>query len=99
MFGKDATLPLEAESMIERIGPVTATSAVARLSDRKVYRSDQIPKAQTSGLSTYAARVSLPETVGATIHSGTWLNGATSQYPAVVLGSSAAERLGIGHAG
>lgn len=99
MFGKDSTLPLEAESMIERIGPVTATSAVARLSDRKVYRSDQIPKAQTNGLSTYAVALTLPETVGATLHSGTWLNGATARYPAVVLGASAAERLGIGHAG
>jgi putative ABC transport system permease protein len=99
MFGKDATLPLEAESMIERIGPVTATSAVARLGDRKVYRSDQIPKAQTNGLSTYAVQLDLPDTVGASIHSGTWLNGATAKYPAVVLGASAAQRLGIGHAG
>jgi putative ABC transport system permease protein len=99
MFGKDARLPLEAESMIERIGPVTARSAVARLSDRKVYRSDRIPKAQTNGLSAYAARLDLPATVGATIHSGTWLNGATAKYPAVVLGASAAQRLGVGRAG
>jgi putative ABC transport system permease protein len=98
MFGKDATLPLEAESMIQRIGPVTATSAVARLSDSKTYRSDRIPKAQTNGISTYAVQLDLPETVGATIHSGVWLNGATAKYPAVVLGSAAAERLGIGHA-
>ena len=98
MFGKDSTLPLDAESMIERIGPVTATSAVARLSDRKVYRSDRIPKAQTNGLSTYVARLDLLDTVGAKVHSGTWLNEATAKYPAVVLGASAAQRLGIGHA-
>jgi putative ABC transport system permease protein len=99
MFGEDATLPLEAESMIERIGPVQTTSAVARLGDRKVYRSDQIPKAQTNGLSAYAVRLDLPGTVGAALHSGVWLNGATARYPAVVLGSAAAQRLGIGHAG
>jgi putative ABC transport system permease protein len=99
MFGKDATLPLEAESMIARIGPVRKTAAVARLSGLKVYRSDKIPKAQTNGLATYAVRLNLPETVGATLHSGTWLNGITAKYPAVVLGSAAAQRLGIGHAG
>jgi putative ABC transport system permease protein len=28
--------------------------------------------------------------------SGTWLNDATAQYPAVVLGTRTAERLGVG---
>ena len=99
MFGDDASLPLEAESMIERIGPVESTSAIGRVSGGSVYRSDRIPKAQTNGLSTYAARLDLPETVGATVRSGVWLNEATAHYPAVVLGDSAAKRLGISHAG
>jgi putative ABC transport system permease protein len=41
----------------------------------------------------------LPTTVGATVVSGTWLNGATAKYPAVVLGSAAARRMGIATAG
>jgi putative ABC transport system permease protein len=98
MFGADASLPSEAEAMVGRIGPVTATSAVGRVSDVKVYRSDKIPKAQTGGLSAYAVRVGLPGTVGAHVRSGTWLNDATSTYPATVLGSDAAQTLGIGRA-
>ncbi|NUT22674.1 MAG: ABC transporter permease [Hamadaea sp.] len=99
MFGKDASLPEEAESMIERIGPVQAVSAIGKVSGASVYRSDKIPKAQTNGLATYAARLDLPETVGAKLRSGVWLNEATARYPAVVLGDAAAQRLGISHAG
>jgi putative ABC transport system permease protein len=99
MFGGDAELPLESEAMVSRIAPVTATSATGKVGSAKVYRSDKIPKAQTNGLAVLAARVSLPATVGAKLGSGVWLNEATSKYPAVVLGSSAAQRLGIGKAG
>jgi putative ABC transport system permease protein len=98
LFGAQAKLPTDAEAMIGRIRPVTAVSAVGRVADAKVYRSDRIPKAQTGGLAAYAARVTLPQTVGATVHSGTWLNAATDRYPAVVLGATAARRLGIGRA-
>ncbi|MEV0232526.1 ABC transporter permease [Nonomuraea sp. NPDC050786] len=96
--GDAAQMPEEAESMIERIGPVQAVSSIGRMGDVKVYRSEQIPKAQTSGISTYAARLDLPATVGATLRNGTWLNPATERYPAAVLGSAAAQRLGVGSA-
>jgi putative ABC transport system permease protein len=99
MFGEDARLPVEAEAMIERIGPVRSTSAIGRVGGAKIYRSDQIPKAQTSGLSAYATRTDLPASIGATVRSGVWLNEATSRYPAAVLGDAAAQRLGISHAG
>ncbi|GAA1830529.1 ABC transporter permease [Luedemannella flava] len=99
MFGEDAYLPDDAEAMIARIGPVRSTSAVGAVDDVKIYRSDQIPRAQSGGLSAYAARTGLLSTVGATVRSGTWLNEATGKYPAVVLGADAASRLGIGRAG
>jgi putative ABC transport system permease protein len=99
MFGDDARLPAESEAMVGRIGPVTSTSAVGALDGAAVYRSDRIPPAQTGGLSAYATRVGLPDTVGATVRSGTWLNGATGRYPAVVLGATAAQRLGMSRAG
>jgi putative ABC transport system permease protein len=41
-------------------------------------------------------RTDLLDTVGATVASGTFLNEATAQYPAVVLGAKTAERLGVG---
>jgi putative ABC transport system permease protein len=62
----------------------------------KVYRSDRIPKVETNALTVLAARVGLPRTVGATVRSGTWLNGMTGRYPAAILGADAAGRLGIG---
>jgi putative ABC transport system permease protein len=96
--GRDAKLPAEAESMIVRIGPVTAVSATGSTGNTKVYRTDRIPKVETNGLSVLAARLSLPRTVGASLRSGTWLNGLTARYPAAVLGAAAAERLGVGRA-
>ncbi|MBP2706108.1 ABC transporter permease [Microbispora sp. RL4-1S] len=96
--GENAELPAEAEAMIGRIGPVTAVSATGRVGGAKVYRSDRIPKVETNGLTVLAARTSLPPTVGATLRGGAWLNGITGRYPAAVLGSAAAERLGIGRA-
>ena len=63
---------------------------LGRSTDAKVYRSDRIPKVETNALSVLAARVSLLHTVGATLRSGIWLNGATGRYPAAVLGADAA---------
>ncbi|WP_444949228.1 ABC transporter permease [Micromonospora ureilytica] len=95
LFGADAQLPEESIAMIGRIGPVTEVSATGQVSDAKVYRSDRIPAAETGGIATQAARLDLLGTVGAEVATGTWLNDATARYPAVVLGATAAQRLGI----
>ena len=94
--GRPAALPVPAEAMIGRIGPVTAMSATGAVPGARVYRSDRIPRVETNGLSVLAARLTLPATVGAGIRAGTWLNGLTGHYPAGVLGADAADRLGIG---
>ncbi|MFB9473529.1 ABC transporter permease [Nonomuraea salmonea] len=99
LMGEAAQLPMDAEAMIDRIGPVRAVSSVGKVSEAKVYRSERIPEAQTGGLSTYAARLDLPATIGATLSGGTWLNAATERYPAAVVGADAARRLGIGAPG
>jgi putative ABC transport system permease protein len=99
MFGETATLPDESVAMISRIGPVNQVAATGKVADAKVYRSDRIPAMESGGMSVQAAHLDLPKTVGATMADGTWLNAATAKYPAVVLGSVAAERLGIGTAG
>jgi putative ABC transport system permease protein len=95
LLGEAAQMPMDAESMIERIGPVEGVSSTGKVPTAKVYRSEEISAAQTNGITTYAARLDLLPTVGAAIRSGTWLNPATQRYPAVVLGSATAERLGI----
>ncbi len=99
LTGESARLPVEAEAMIERVGPVQAVSSVGKIPEAKVYRSERIPEVQTGGLSTYAARLDLPATIGATLRDGIWLNAATERHPAAVLGASAARRLGVGAAG
>ncbi|MBE1486388.1 ABC transporter permease [Plantactinospora soyae] len=99
VFGENAQLPEESVAMVGRIGPVEQVSATGQLSDAKVYRSDQIPAAESGGIATRAARLDLLDTVGTTVTSGTWLNEATARYPAVVLGATAAQRLGLGTAG
>jgi putative ABC transport system permease protein len=99
LTGGQAELPLTSEAMVGRIGPVESLSAVGRVEDVSVYRTDKIPVIETNGLATYAARTDLLDTIGAQVRSGKWLDAATSSYPAAVLGASAAERLGISHAG
>jgi putative ABC transport system permease protein len=97
-FGEASHLPDEAIGMIDRIGPVESVSATGNV-DARVYRNDEVPSGQSGGLAVRAARTELPGTVGATVASGSWLNGLTERYPAVVLGATAADRLGVALAG
>ena len=96
LFGDKATLPAESIAMLNRIAAVEAVTAIGNIADAKVYRNDKIPSAESGGIAVYATRLNLLETVGGTVAAGTWLNAAIAQYPAVVLGAKAAERLGIG---
>jgi putative ABC transport system permease protein len=99
LFGENAQLPVESVAMVARVGSVTAVSATAQVRGAKVYRNDRIAANRSGGIAVRAARVDLPGTVGARVVSGTWLNKATSQYPAVVLGAQTAKLLGIAAAG
>jgi putative ABC transport system permease protein len=98
LFGDASHLPDQAIPMIERIAPVTDVTATGTV-DAKIYRNDHIPETQSGGIAVLAARTDLLDTVGAELASGVWLNEATGQYPAVVLGAAAADRLGVGVAG
>lgn len=95
-FGEQATLPDESVAMIGRIGAVQSVTAIGQLPDARVYRTDRIPAPESGGIGTYAVRTDLLDVAGATVASGTWLNDATAQYPAVVLGARTAQRLGVG---
>ena len=87
-------LPEDAAAMISRIGPVEATSAVSEV-DANVYRTDYIPATQTGGVTVKAADLSLLDTLSGSMADGRWLDAATASYPATVIGSVAAERLGV----
>jgi putative ABC transport system permease protein len=89
-----ASLPESAVEMVRRIGPVTAGSAVAN-THAFVRRNDRIDAHDASGLTVLATRLDLLPTINARIRSGRWLTAATEKFPAVVLGSVAAARLGV----
>ncbi len=95
VFGEDSRLPEDAPAMIRRIGPVDDVSATAGLSSATVRRTDLIPTSETGGISVNAATTSLLTTVGATVAEGRFLDASTESLPAVVLGATAARRLGI----
>ncbi|WP_406039837.1 ABC transporter permease [Micromonospora sp. NBC_00898] len=97
-MGGQAQLPAEAEVMVARLKPVTAVSAVGQTA-AKVYRNDHVPEAESNGIAVQAARLDLPEVVGASISAGVWLTEATGRFPTVVLGARAAEWLGVSRPG
>ncbi|MFK0295831.1 ABC transporter permease [Streptomyces sp. NPDC090442] len=93
-LGQDVQLPKSAVAMVERIGPVqhaTATGAV----NARVRRSDVVPEELASGVTVQAARPDLLDALGARTSQGSWLDPASERLPTVVLGSVAADRLGI----
>ena len=98
LMGERAVLPEDADRMIEHIPSVESTVTVGRV-DADVYRSDRIPEEQTGSISVLAADPELKERVGLEMAAGQWLDRGTQEHPSVVLGSSAAERLGIGAGG
>ncbi|MGO4635244.1 ABC transporter permease [Streptomyces sp. 2RAF24] len=99
LFGAEARLPKDAVEMVRRIGPVQSVTATGALPGVTVRRTDRIDPLAGGGIGVSAARTDLLGTIGGTVREGEFLNGATGRYPAVVLGSVAAQRLGIDRTG
>jgi putative ABC transport system permease protein len=93
-LGDDAALPDQAPAMIRRIGPVEQATSTMALS-ASVLRTDKIDSGETRGLGVVAVETSLLDTLGGTVAKGRFLDAASERYPTVVLGSIAAQRLGI----
>jgi putative ABC transport system permease protein len=87
-------LPEDSAAMIARIGPVETTTIVSAV-DASVYKTDRIPSGQSGGLSVQAVDINLLETLAGTVAAGRFHDEVSAGYPTVVLGSVAAERLGI----
>jgi putative ABC transport system permease protein len=96
--GEDATLPATAGTTIGGLRDVEAVADIKGI-DATVRRNDHIPAEETGGIAVLAAEPSVRATLGARMRSGVFLNAATARYPAVVLGATAAERLGVQRAG
>jgi putative ABC transport system permease protein len=94
LSGKTAELPLAAPAMIARIDPVTSVAETAKVT-AAVFRTPLIPAIDTNAIGVQAASLDLPALLSVKIAQGEYLNAATAREPVAVLGSVAAQRLGI----
>jgi putative ABC transport system permease protein len=95
LTGGTAELPLAAPGMIGRLPGVTAVQDTGQVASASVYRSPYIPAINTNALTVEASTLGLPAVAGTTVAQGSYLNAATAHEPVAVLGSAAAQRLGI----
>jgi putative ABC transport system permease protein len=95
LTGGPAQLPREAPARIALLHDVHVVAHTALMKDRHVYRSSVIPVGQTGGLQVRAASLNLPSVLGTGLARGDWLNSGTARMPVAVLGSIAAQQLGI----
>lgn len=94
LFGDQATLPEAAPAMIRRVPPVEQAAALSPV-EVSVRRTDLIPSSETGGISVRAAEPEVLDTLGGSMAHGRFLDEATTATPTIVLGSVAADRLGI----
>ncbi len=92
--GDDIVLPVESAEMIERIGPIEIAAQVS-IVDATVRRTEFIPVAQTGGIAVMATDLDVLEAVDGEVAQGVFLDEQSAEIPSVVLGSVAAERLGV----
>jgi putative ABC transport system permease protein len=95
LTGGPAKLPREAPARITLLGHVQLVADTALMQNEKVYRSSMIPVGNTGGLQVRATSLNLLSVLDTGVASGTWLNQGTAREPVAVLGSVAAEQLGI----
>ena len=93
-IGGDGTLPTTAKPMLTRIGPVQGVSSVTVV-DATVRRTDLVPSTQTGGITVQATDPDLLNTLRAQLADGQWLDSTRADLPVVVLGATAAQRLGV----
>ncbi|HEV8462433.1 MAG TPA: ABC transporter permease [Gaiellaceae bacterium] len=93
--GGPAQLPREAPGRITLLDDVEQVADTAVINGRNVYRSPLVPASNTGGLQVRATSLNLLSVLGTGVASGDWLNEGTAREPVAVLGSVAAEQLGI----
>jgi len=95
LTGGPAQLPHDAPARITLLDNVQLVAHTALLQDKYVYRNSMIPVGETGGLQVRAASLNLPSVLTTGIARGNWLNEGTAREPVAVLGSVAAQQLGI----
>ena len=95
LTGAPAQLPREAPARLTHLDNVDQVADTALMKDTFVYRSSMIPVAETGGRQVRATSLNLPSVLGTGLARGDWLNEGTARVPVAVLGSVAAQQLGI----
>jgi putative ABC transport system permease protein len=93
--GGEAKLPREGPARITHLDDVELVAHTGLMKEEKVYRNSLIPEGNSGGLGVRATSLNLPSVLGTGLARGSWLNEGTARGPVVVLGSAAAQRLGI----
>lgn len=93
--GRPTRLPGTAGPMLGHIGPVTAASSIGELPDVGVYRTPYVPSGKTNSLVVAAVDPTLLSTLHGSVAAGHWFTTANQAFPTVVLGDTAAQRLGV----
>ncbi len=94
-LGQAAELPEAATRSVRNLSSVRSAAAVTTVSAASVRRSPYIEAAENSGIAVDAADPGLLATLGARVAQGRFISAADERYPLVVLGTVAAERLGV----
>ena len=95
LTGRAAKLPREAPARITHLDNVQLVAHTALMKEAKVYRNPMIPVGNTGGLQVRATSLNLLSVLGTGVARGDWLGEGTARVPVAVLGSAAAQRLGI----
>jgi putative ABC transport system permease protein len=95
LTGGPAQLPREASARLTLLDNVDQVADTALMDNEKVYRSSVIPVAETGGLQVRATSLNLLSVLNTGLARGDWLNEGTAREPVAVLGSVAAQQLGI----
>src|SRR4030088_3614712 len=93
--GQPSKLPPEAPARITHLDDVQLLAHTALVKGKSVYRSRMIPVTNTGGLQVRATSLNLLSVLNTGRAGGAGLNPGTAREPVAVLGSVAAQRLGI----
>ena len=94
LAGEQARFSEQTVPRVLEIPGVEAASSVSEL-DIRVYRSRLSDPAASGAITLLVPGADLPDVVGAAPIAGSWFDAATAEFPTVVLGQRAAERLGV----
>jgi putative ABC transport system permease protein len=94
-FGESSKLPKSTGVKLASMRGVNGTAAVYTVGGATARRTSYVDPNETSGVTVEATDLGLPATLSAELASGHFLTSAEARYPTVVMGSVAADRLGI----